>query len=212
MFGLEVSFMGDCCQRKSCDLQNLRKEQAQVLWIVLGINALMFFVELTAGLWAKSLALTGDSLDMLGDSIAYASSLYVINRGAKSKALSASLKGGIMVVSGLAVFVQAIWKLTSHATPDVSIMSGITILALAANATCLFLLTRHRADDINMSSVWICSRNDLIANTSVLIAAGLVFYTNSHWPDFIVGLAITFLFLKSGFSVLMDARKVLNPA
>jgi Co/Zn/Cd efflux system component len=91
-------------------------------------------------------------------------------------------------------------------------MSGITILALAANATCLFLLTRHRADDFNMSTVWICSRNDLIANTSVLIAAGLVFYTNSHWPDFIVGLAITFLFLKSGFSVLMDARKVLNPA
>lgn len=204
--------MGDCCQNKACDLEKLKKDQSQVLWAVLIINAIMFFGELAAGIWAHSLALTSDSLDMLGDAIAYGSSLYVINMGARAKALSASLKGGIMIASGLAVLAQAVWKLSHQVAPDVKLMSGVTVLALIANSVCLFLLTRHRSDDINMSSVWLCSRNDLIANTSVLLAAGLVFLTNSHWPDFVVGLGITFLFLKSGVGVLKSARRELSPA
>lgn len=199
--------MGDCCQNKSCDLAKLRKDQSEVLWIVLAINAVMFFVEFGSGLLAHSLALTGDSLDMLGDSIAYGSSLYVINRGAKAKAMSASLKGGIMLLSAFGVLIQAIWKLVNQVQPEVTLMSSVTLLALLANAACLVLLTRHRSDDINMSSVWICSRNDLIANTAVLAAAGCVFITKSHWPDFIVGLAITALFFKSGLGVLKGARR-----
>jgi cation diffusion facilitator family transporter len=203
-------YMGDCCQSKSCDLAHLRKEQSRVLWIVLAINAVMFFVEFGSGLIARSLALTGDSLDMLGDAIAYGSSLYVINMGRTAKAWSASLKGGIMLLSATAVLAQAIWKLLNQSQPEIGLMSGVTLLALLANSTCLVLLTRHRSDDINMSSVWICSRNDLIANTAVLAAAGLVFLTKSHWPDFIVGLAITALFLKSGIGVLKSARQELT--
>jgi Co/Zn/Cd efflux system component len=110
---------------------------------------------------------------------------------------------------GFSVLAQAVWKLLNQSQPEVSLMSVVTLIALAANATCLALLTKHRSDDINMSSVWICSRNDLIANTSVLAAAGLVFLTQSHWPDFIVGLGITALFLKSGLGVLQGARQEL---
>ncbi|NBX18006.1 MAG: cation transporter [Proteobacteria bacterium] len=201
--------MGSCCQEKSCDLAKLRKEQAKVLWIVLAVNAVMFFVEFGSGLIAHSLALTSDSLDMLGDAIAYGSSLYVINKGRTAKAWSATLKGSIMLVSALAVLAQAVWKLTHQVQPEVTLMSGVTLLALLANSACLVLLTRHRSDDVNMSSVWICSRNDLIANTSVLAAAGLVFLTNSQWPDFVVGLGITALFLKSGIGVLRKARQEL---
>jgi Co/Zn/Cd efflux system component len=146
---------------------------------------------------------------MLGDAIAYGSSLYVINKGRKAKALSASLKGGIMLASALAVLAQAVWKITSQTTPEVGLMSGVTAAALIANITCLVLLTRHRADDINMSSVWVCSRNDLIANTSVLAAAGLVALTRSPWPDIVVGLGITALFFKSGVGVLAGARREL---
>lgn len=202
--------MGDCCQSKSCDLAKLKKEQATVLWIALAINAVMFVVEFASGLYAQSLSLTGDSLDMLGDAIAYASSLYVINMGRKAKALSASLKGGIMLVSAVAVLAQAIWKIVVRAPPEATVMGGVTLLALVANVTCLYLLTRHRNDDINMSSVWICSRNDLIANSAVLAAAGLVAYTHSPWPDIVVGLAITLLFFKSGVGVLAGARQELR--
>jgi cation diffusion facilitator family transporter len=188
----------------------MRKEQATVLWIALAINVVMFVVEFASGLYAQSLSLTGDSLDMLGDAIAYASSLYVINRGRKAKALSASLKGGIMLVSACAVLAQAIWKMVVRMPPEATVMGGVTLLALVANVTCLYLLTRHRNDDINMSSVWICSRNDLIANSAVLAAAGLVAYTHSPWPDIVVGLAITFLFFKSGMGVLAGARQELR--
>ncbi|MFZ9520589.1 MAG: cation transporter [Silvanigrellaceae bacterium] len=202
--------MASCCQSKACDLAKLKKEQANVLWIALFINASMFFVEAAGGIYARSLALSGDSLDMLGDAIAYGSSLYVINKGRKAKALSASLKGGIMLASAAAVFVQAIWKLIHSTTPEVGLMGGVTLLALIANVACLVLLTRHRNDDINMSSVWTCSRNDLIANVSMLAATGLVAWTHSPWPDIVVGLAITVLFFKSGMGVLNEARRELN--
>jgi Co/Zn/Cd efflux system component len=74
--------MGDrCCQNKASELEQLRKEQSKVLWMVLVINAVMFVVEFGAGIRATSLSLTGDSLDMLGDALVYGSSLYVIHRG-----------------------------------------------------------------------------------------------------------------------------------
>lgn len=202
--------MGDCCQNKSCELAQLKKDQSKVLWVVLVINAVMFFVEFGGGLISSSLALAADSLDMLGDAIAYGSSLYVIHRGTRAKALSASLKGGIMIFSAAVVLLQALWKIKTLSIPEVNLMSGITVVALLANITCLILLTRHKNDDVNMSSVWVCSRNDLIANTSVLAAAGVVVLTQSPWPDIIVGLGISLLFLKSGLGVLKQARQVMS--
>jgi cation diffusion facilitator family transporter len=190
----------------------MNKKQAKVLWIVLFINAAMFLVEFAGGIFARSLALSGDSLDMLGDAIAYGSSIYVINKGSRAKTLSASLKGMIMIVSAIVVLAQAVYRLIKHATPEVSLMSSITILALMANMTCLALLTRFKNDDLNMSSVWLCSRNDLIANSAVLAAAGLVWWTGSSLPDLIVGLGITALFLHSGLSVLSKARAELQPS
>lgn len=204
--------MANCCQNKACELERLNKSQAKVLWIVLVINATMFFIEFAGGVVAHSFALAADSLDMLGDAIAYGSSIYVINRGTRAKAMSASLKGSIMIFSALVVMVQAFYRLLSHEAPKVSVMSSITVLALVANLTCLMLLNRFKNDDLNMSSVWLCSRNDLIANTSVLAAAGLVWWTGSPWPDLIVGFGITVLFLQSGLSVLSKARAELQPS
>lgn len=204
--------MGNCCQSKSCELQKIQKSQARVLWITLAINATMFFAELIGGLMAGSIAVTSDSLDMLGDAIAYGSSLYVIHKGARAKALSAGLKGFIMIACAAGVLLQAGWKILHRKPPETLMMSGLTLAALIANVTCLVLLTRHRNDDVNMSSVWICSRNDLIANTSVLAAAGLVAMTNSAWPDIVVGLGIALLFLKSGIGVLKTSRLELKGA
>lgn len=204
--------MTDCCQNKACELQSLQKDQARVLWVVLAINALMFVIEFGSGLLARSLALTGDSLDMLGDALVYGASLYVINKGNKAKAMSASLKGTIMLVSAGAVLVQASFKLVTRVPPEVPLMTGVTLLALVANVTCLALLTRHRSDDINMASVWMCSRNDIIANVAVLLSAGMVYLTHSYWPDFAVGLAITVLFVRSGLGVLRQARRELVAA
>lgn len=199
-----------CCQKKSCELEKLAKRQSKVLWTVLGINAVMFGVELLAGIWSNSLALTGDSLDMLGDAIAYGSSLYVINMGRKAHARSAMLKGSIMFLSAVAVFARAAYQLAFNTPPELKMMSGVGIVALCANLFCLYLLTQHRDDNINMSSVWLCSRNDIIANTSVLGAVGLVYLTGSSLPDIVVGIFLAFVFAKSAGAVLSQSWQQLR--
>lgn len=199
--------MTSCCDKKSCDLEKLSRDQSRVLWLVLAINAVMFFVELGAGILAGSVALTSDSLDMLGDAIAYGSSLYVVRMGTAAKARSAMLKGSIILVSAVAVLGGAVYRSVFQAVPDAPLMGWIGGLALAANAVCLYSLTRHRNDDVNMQSVWLCSRNDIIANTSVLGAAALVAYTASPWPDLIVGVALALLFTRSAFQIFGAARR-----
>ena len=200
----------NCCQSKGSELTKLKKQQANVLWVVLFINLVMFFVEFGAGIRADSISLTGDSLDMLGDTLVYASSLYVINKGSKAQAGSAFLKGVIMFVFAIAVFARAIYQFSSGVFPEASIMNTIGFIALLANLVCLLLLARHRRDSLNMSSVWLCSRNDIIANISVLVAAGLVFLTGSIFPDLAVGLLLTFVFAKSAGKVLSQSWRALT--
>lgn len=197
--------MKSCCEAKSTELEQLRTKQKNVLLIVLLINALMFFVEFTFGILSKSTALLADSLDMLGDATVYAFSLYVINKSMKWKASAALLKGVIITVFGLYVFGEAIYKAMADVVPMAKTMGVVGLVALAANSTCLLLLLKHRDDDINMKSTWICSRNDIIANTGVLLAAICVSYFNSKWPDIVIGLAIAFVFLKSAFHILKDS-------
>ena len=199
-----------CCQHKAKELEKLQKRQAKILWIILVINAVMFVVEFSGGIKAASLSLTGDSLDMLGDALVYGCSLYVIQKGKKAQARSAILKGGIMFLTAIAVFARATYQLFAQTVPTVGLMSEIGILALVANLICFLLLIRHRNDNINMSSVWLCSRNDIIANISVLLTAGLVFLTGSFVPDFILGLLLTVVFAQSAGKVLTQARAELK--
>lgn len=204
--------MANCCNDKACEIEALRNRQSSTLKIVLGINAVMFLVELTAGLMSGSLSLLADSLDMLGDALVYGFSLYVVARGARMKAMAALFKGGIMAAFAVFVFGQAVYKILFPHVPVFETIGAIGALALAANSLCLFLLWRHRADDINMRSVWLCSRNDIIANISVLFAALGVWLSGSGWPDIIVGLALAALFAQSSLSVLRGAMAELGKA
>jgi cation diffusion facilitator family transporter len=165
----------------------------------------MFFVEFGAGLVSGSSALLADSLDMLGDSIVYAFSLFVVHRSLTWKARAALVKGVIMVLFGVAVLVEVAFKLRSGAVPEAPTMAAVGLLALAANVLCFSLLWRHRADDINLRSTWLCSRNDLIANGAVLVAAALVAWSGARWPDILVGLGIAILFLRTSAVVLREA-------
>lgn len=197
--------MADCCNDKACEIEALRNRQGSTLKTVLAINAVMFAVELAAGLLAASVSLVADSLDMLGDALVYGFSLYVIARGAKMKAVSALVKGGIMAAFGLFVLGQAAYRMLFPHVPEFETIGAIGMLALAANGLCLALLWRHRAEDINMRSVWLCSRNDIVANLSVLAAAFGVWLTGAGWPDILVGFALSILFLRSALSVLRDS-------
>ena len=197
--------MASCCENKSCELDALRQNQGRVLKWVLAINAFMFVIEYTTGIIAHSTALLGDSLDMLGDAFVYAFSLYVLNRSDKWITTSALLKGLIMAGFGLFVLAEATYKMLYPVLPTAELIGGMGILALLANLLCLRLLWAHRSDDINMRSVWLCSRNDVIANSGVILAAILVWSLQSQWPDIIIGLAIAVLFLRSAWHVLHDS-------
>lgn len=198
--------MKDCCE---VGLE-VQAHQRRTLRLVLWINAAMFVVEAAAGLVAGSTALLADSVDMLGDAIVYGFSLYAVARVPVWQARAALLKGGIMALFGLGVVAQVCLRLVRGGVPSADVMGGIGILVLAANTLCLVLLWRRRDDDINMRSVWLCSRNDVVANAGVLAAAGAVGLTGSAWPDLIVGLAIASLFGWSALDVVRRARDELR--
>lgn len=199
-----------CCENKSSELGKLREKQAHVLRIVLAVNFAMFVLEFSSGLWSRSTALMGDSLDMLGDAAVYGFSLYVLHKSERTRAAAAFLKGCLIVAFGLWVLYVAVSRILSGAAPVAEAMGIIGLLALAANLACLLLLTRHKDDDLNMKSTWICSRNDILSNTGVLLAAALVALTQSKWPDIVVGLLISLLFLKSSLPILAESLRVMR--
>ncbi len=197
--------MNECCETKADELAALRLRQGRVLAIVLAVNFIMFCIEFGGGLLSGSTALLADSLDMLGDSLVYGFSLFVLHRSSVWRARSALAKGGVMAAFGVGVLLDAAFRLRTGVPPMVPAMAAIGTLALVANAACFSLLWRHRTDDINLQSTWLCSRNDLIANGAVLVAAVLVAWSGSPWPDFIVGTSIAVLFLRTASSVLRES-------
>jgi len=197
--------MDDCCVDKACAVELLCERQATTLRLVLVANAVMFIVELVSGLLVGSVALLADSLDMLGDTLVYGFSLHVIRRGPVWKARAAAAKAAVMGLFGAFVFGEVMYKIVYPQLPAFETMGVVGAIALAVNGSCFVLLWRHRTDDINMRSVWLCSRNDLIANLSVLLAAWAVSVTVSPWPDIAVGALICAVFFRSAFLVLREA-------
>jgi len=197
--------MADCCEDKACAIEALRDRQSSTLKTVLAINVVMFAVELAAGVVSGSTALVSDSLDNLGDALTYGLSLYAVSKGARSKTRVALFKGALIFTAGLVVLGQVVYKVAVPGVPMFEVMGAISILALAANGTCLARLWKHRQEDINMNSVWECSRNDIASNIAVFIAAAGVWLTHAQWPDLLVGLALACLFLASALRVLRSA-------
>jgi Co/Zn/Cd efflux system component len=184
--------------------------QRGTLRSVLGINAVMFVVIVVAAFYGKSSSLLADSLDNLGDALTYGLSLYAVSRGATVKAKVALFKGALIFLAALAVIGQVVYKQFVPSVPVFEVMGLFSLLGLAANSVCLFLLWRHRHEDVNMSSVWECSRNDIASNISVFVAAGAVWYTSAAWPDTVVALALAGLLLRSALRVIAAARAELR--
>lgn len=189
-----------CCDGH-CANEGLQRRQRGVLRGVLAINAVMFGVILTAAVIGNSSALFADSFDNLGDALTYALSLYVVAGTASAKARVALIKGGLIFFAGILVCARVAYAWWVPEIPVFEVMGLFSLLALAANGLCLYLLWRHRDDDINMNSVWACSRNDIAANLSVFAAAGGVWLAQSVWPDIVIAMGLAWLLLHSGWRV-----------
>ena len=203
--------MSGCCD-DNCAIDALRVRQRGTLRIVLGINGVMFLAIAAAALYGKSTALLADSLDNLGDALTYGLSLYAVSEGTAVKAKVALFKGGLIFLAACAVVAQIIYKLFFPSVPIFEVMGGFSLLGLIANSLCLYLLWRHRHEDVNMSSVWECSRNDIASNLSVFVAAGAVWLTSSGWPDILVALGLVWLLIRSSIRVVSSAMAELRAA
>ncbi|WP_435171687.1 cation transporter [Falsirhodobacter sp. 1013] len=178
-----------------------------MLWIALAINAGMFIAEIAAGVLAGSAALQADALDFFADAANYAISLAVLGMTLRWRAGAALLKGASMGVFGLWVMGTVVWHAVHGSVPHAPTMGAVGALALVMNLICLVLLTAFRDGDANMRSVWICSRNDVIANIAVLLAALGVFGTGIGWPDFTVAALMASLALYGAAQILRDATR-----
>ena len=204
--------MPDACCNDDRTLAVLRLRQRGTLMKVLWINAVMFLVIAGAALYGRSTALLSDSLDNLGDALTYGLSLYAVTGNQRAKARVALFKGALIFLGAAVVSGQIAWKLAHAVTPSHEVMILFALIGLAANGACLWLLWRHRSEDINMSSVFECSRNDIASNLSVLVAAAGVRFFQAGWPDLLVATLLAALLLRSSWRVLRCAVAELRGA
>ena len=203
-----------CCGHQTAAPDPLRGNPGyrRVLWAVLAINIVMFAVEIGAGLAAGSASLQADALDFLGDAGNYAISLFVVGMALRYRAFAALAKGATMAAFGFWVIGITIWHALHGTLPEAATMGAVGFAALAANAASFGLLSAYRAGDANMRSAWICTRNDVLGNLAVLLAAVGVFGTGTGWPDLIVAAIMAGLALQGAFLVLRQALAELRPA
>jgi Co/Zn/Cd efflux system component len=181
-----------------------------VLWIALIVNAIMFAIEVVAGVAADSVSLQADALDFLGDAANYGLSLSVLSMGLVWRARAALVKGISMGLFGLWVIAAAVMNVLGDALPDAPTMGVIGVLALAANVGVAVMLYQYREGDANMRSVWLCTRNDAIGNVAVLAAAVGVLGTGTLWPDIAVAAVMASLALSASVETIRTARRELS--
>lgn len=203
--------MGHQCCGPENDTDQLRdKAYRRILWIVLIINFVMFLVEVVAGVAAGSVSLQADALDFLADSANYAISLFVIGMALQRRAQAAMIKGITMALFGLWVIGNTLWHVFYSDIPDAVTMGVVGVAALISNAVVFALLWAYRHGDSNMRSVWVCSRNDVIGNFAVLLAALGVFGTGTAWPDIIVASIMAILAVQGAIVVIKQAYNELK--
>lgn len=197
--------MSDC----DCSIEIQDEAQKVVLVRLLAINAMMFVVEMLAGWYAQSTGLIADAIDMLADATVYGIGLYAVGRALRHKANAALLSGWFQLLLGVLILVDIGRRIVLGSDPASFLMIGIGMAALIANIICLKLIEEHRQGEVHMRASWIFSRNDVIANTGVIVGGLAVWLLDSRWPDILIGLLIALVILKGATTIIRDARQEL---
>ena len=200
--------MSGCCDDKV--FEGMSDGYKRALLAVILINAVMFFVEITAGLKSGSQALLADALDFAGDSATYTISLLVIGASLRTRAMASLFKGGSLAFIAILILGTSLYRFLGDTVPVAETMGIVGFLALLANLASLLILMRWRDGDSNVRSVWLCSRNDAIGNVGVIIAGIVVAITGAAWPDLVVAILLATLFLRSSVSIISQARAELK--
>lgn len=182
----------------------------RALWLVVLLNLGFGLIEIVGGFIAGSQALKADALDFLGDGSITFVGLLALAWSERARARVALVQGVFLAGLGLVVIGMAAWRVMNAVPPEAELMGGIGVAALTVNVAAAWILSRFREGDANVRAVWLFSRNDALANVAVIVAAGLVFWTQSAWPDLVVAAVIALLFLHSSYEIIRDARRELQ--
>ena len=194
-----------------CEVEIKDASQKRVLYWLLGINAVMFFVEMTVGILADSTALIADSMDMLADAVVYGIGIYAVGKSILHKAKAAQISGYFQLLLGVIILIDITRRLFLGSEPISSLMIGMGFIALIANVVCLVIIRNHKNDEVHMRASWIFSANDVIANMGVIIAGVLVVWLDSRVPDLVIGCIVSIVVLRGAWMILKDAKQeVLN--
>lgn len=202
--------MSAACGHHHATFEGLSADYRRRLWLVIAINAAMFFVEMGAGAFSRSQALQADALDFAADAATYGLSLAVIGAALRVRAWAAFAKGLSLTLMGLWVFGSTAYHTLVLGVPRAEVMGVVGVLALAANVASVLILMRYKDGDANVRSVWLCSRNDAIGNVAVMLAAAGVWATATKWPDLIVAAIMAGLFLYSSAQILRQSWRELR--
>lgn len=194
------------------DLSHVTPAYKRALWIVVLLNVGYGVVEMIGGFISGSQALKADALDFLGDGLITFLGLLAIGWSLVWRARSALIQGLFLGALGLGVLVNTAYRVLVVNQPEAELMGLFGLIALVVNVAAAAVLIPHRTGDANVRAVWLFSRNDAIGNVAVVIAAGLVAWTGTAWPDLVVAAVIAGLFLQSSWSIVRDARTDLREA
>jgi len=192
---------------EAISIKGRQRQERQVLWEVLAINFFFFSLEILTGFIANSMGLVGDSLDMLADSIVYALSLFAVGGTLSRKKKIARAAGYFQLALAVLGFAEVIRRFVGHGeTPDFHLMIIISLLALAGNAICLYLLQKSKSQEAHMQASMIFTSNDVIVNLGVIVAGVIVYLTASNLPDLTVGTIVFILVGRGAYRILQLSK------
>jgi Co/Zn/Cd efflux system component len=190
-----------------CEIEIKDQEQKAVLYWLLGINAVMFIIEMSVGLLADSTALIADSLDMLADAVVYGVGIYAVGKTIVHKANAAKVSGYFQLALGLLILFDIARRATFGSGPESMLMMGMGGVALIANVICLAIIRKQKNGEVHMRASWIFSANDVIANIGVILAGVVVYLFDTRWPDLVIGFIVSIVVLRGAVLILKDARQ-----
>src|SRR3990172_10829157 len=167
------------------NLSHITPAYRRALWIVVLLNAGYGLVEMIGGFLADSQALKAVVFDFLGDGSITFLGLLAIVWGVKWRARSALIQGIFLGAMGIAVLANTVYRTQVLHTPEAGLMGIFGFIALVINIIAAIVILPHRKGDANVRAVWLFSSNDALGNLLVIIAAGLVFWTDTSQPDLV---------------------------
>lgn len=174
-----------------------------IVIVVAALNLTYFFIEFVVALSAHSVSLSADSVDFLEDTavnllIFVALGWPLARRAALGKVMGLIILGPAAVATWLAIqrFSDA------SAAPDMAPVVLASVGAIAVNATSAWLLVRVRHHSGSLSrAAYLSARNDVLVNVSIIVMAVVTLWTDSGWPDLILGCVIILLALHAAHEV-----------